>query len=79
MTVSNADDAFTLLADFHVMRDHQDCDTGIVQFMRLDATLIEKEDWPAAVWSANNRIFVIEMDGSAEEVLTVAESVTLIP
>lgn len=44
-----------------------------------DATLIEKDGWAAVVWSANNRLFVVEMDGTAEEVMKVAESVTLIP
>ncbi len=44
-----------------------------------DATLIEKDGWSAVVWSANNRLFVVEMDGSAEEVMKMAESVTLIP
>ena len=59
--------------------DTENAEITITQVNGIDATLIEKEDWSAAVWSANNRLFVIEMDGSAEEVLTIAESVTLTP
>lgn len=43
-----------------------------------EATLIEKEGWTAVVWSANNRLFIVDMDGEKDEVLRVAASVILI-
>ena len=43
-----------------------------------EATLIEKEGWTAIVWADSNRLFVVEMDGSKDEVINVAASVTMI-
>lgn len=43
-----------------------------------EATLIEKDGWTAVVWSANNRLFIVDMDGGKDEVLRVAASVILI-
>ena len=42
------------------------------------ATLIEKEGWTAVVWSANNRLFIVDIDGGKDDALRVAASVILI-
>ena len=44
----------------------------------VDATVIEKDGWVAIVWSANSRLFVIDMDGTKDEAIKVASSVTFI-
>ena len=43
-----------------------------------EATLIEKDSWTAVVWSANNRLFIVDMDGGKDEALRVAASVILV-
>lgn len=43
-----------------------------------EATLIEKDGWTAVVWSANNRLFIVDMDGGKDETLRVAASVILV-
>ena len=43
-----------------------------------EATLIEKNGWTAVVWSANNRLFIVDIDGGKDDVLRVAASVILI-
>ena len=43
-----------------------------------EATLIEKDGWTAVVWSANNRLFTVEIDGTKDAALRVAASVILI-
>lgn len=59
--------------------DTENAEISITQVNGIEATLIEKNGWAAVVWTANNRLFVIDMDGNAEEVLMVAASVTMIP
>ena len=44
----------------------------------VEATLIERDEWTSVVWSANNRLFIVEMNGGKDEVLRVAASVILI-
>lgn len=62
-----------------VSLDTEDAAVSTTNVNGAEATLIEKTGWSAVVWSANNRLFVVEMDGSAEETMNIAESVTLIP
>lgn len=59
--------------------DTEDAAVSATNVNGAEATLIEKAGWSAVVWSANNRLFVVEMAGSAEEVMKIAQSVTLIP
>ncbi len=62
-----------------VSLDTENAAVSTVQVNGAEATLIEKNGWVAVVWTANNRLFVVDMDGSAEEALKVANSVTMIP
>ncbi len=62
-----------------VSLDTEDAAVSTTNVNGAEATLIEKAGWSAVVWSANNRLFVVEMAGSAEEVMKIAQSVTLIP
>lgn len=62
-----------------VSLDTEDAAVSTTNVNGAEATLIEKAGWSAVVWSANNRLFVVEMDGSVEETVKIAESVTLIP
>ena len=58
--------------------DTENANLSSVFINGAEATLIEKEGWVAVVWSANNRLFIIEMDGTKDEALRVAASVILI-
>lgn len=62
-----------------VSLDSENASVSTVQVNGTEATLIEKNGWVAVVWNANNRLFVVDMDGSTEEVLKIAASVTMIP
>lgn len=62
-----------------VSLDTENASVSTVQVNGAEATLVEKNDWVAVVWNANNRLFVVDMDGNTEEVLKVAASVTMIP
>lgn len=62
-----------------VSLDTENAEISTTQINGIEATLIEKDGWVAVVWAANNRLFVIDMDGNIEEILKVAESVTMIP
>lgn len=43
-----------------------------------EAMIVEKDGIVTVIWSANNRCFVIELQGAKEEALRVATSVTLL-
>lgn len=58
--------------------DTENANLSSVFINGAEATLIEKNGWTAVVWSANNRFFIIEMDGVKDEALRVAASVILI-
>ena len=58
--------------------DTENANLSSVFINGAEATLIEKNGWTAVVWSANNRLFIIEMDGTKDEALRVAASVILI-
>ena len=65
--------------------DTENAKCSTVSVMGTDATLIKKNGRCAVVWAINNRLFIVDMDVSSEEadiardeVLKVAESVTLI-
>lgn len=58
--------------------DTENANLSSVFINGAEATLIEKDGWTAVVWSANNRLFIIEMDGAKDEALRVAASVILI-
>lgn len=62
-----------------VSLDTENAEMSKAQINGTEATLVEKNGWVAVVWAANNRFFVIDMDGNIEEILKVAESVTMIP
>ena len=58
--------------------DTENAKITAVELNGAEATLIEKEDWVTVIWLANNRLFSIDMQGSAEEALMVAASVMMI-
>ena len=62
----------------HISFDTENADVKAVQINGAEATLIEKEGWSTVIWSANNRLFVVDLKGEAEIALMVAASVTLI-
>ncbi len=62
----------------HISFDTENADVKAVQINGTEATLIEKEGWSTVIWSANNRLFVVDLKGEAEIALMVAASVTLI-
>lgn len=59
--------------------DTENATVSNMQVNGAEAILIEKNGWSAIVWSANNQLFVVEMDGSSEETVKIAESISLIP
>lgn len=62
----------------HISFDTENADVKAVQINGAEATLIKKEGWSTVIWSANNRLFVVDLKGEAEIALMVAASVTLI-
>ena len=58
--------------------DTENANLSSVLINGAEATLIEKDGWAAVVWSANNRLFTVEIDGTKEAALRVAASVILI-
>ncbi len=58
--------------------DTEDANISSLLINGAEATLIEKDDWTAVVWSANNRLFIVDLDGGKDETLRVAASVILI-
>ena len=58
--------------------DTENANLSSVLINGAEATLIEKDGWAAVVWSANNRLFTVEIDGTKDAVLRVAASVILI-
>ena len=58
--------------------DTENANLSSVFINGAEATLIEKDGWTAVVWSANNRLFIVDIDGGKDDVLRVAASVILI-
>ena len=58
--------------------DTENANLSSVLINGAEATLIEKNGWVAVVWTANNRLFIVDMNGSKDEVLRVAASVVMI-
>ena len=58
--------------------DTENANLSSVLINGAEATLIEKDGWAAVVWSANNRLFIVDIDGGKDDVLRVAASVILI-
>lgn len=58
--------------------DTENANLSSVFINGAEATLIEKEGWTAVVWSANNRLFIVDIDGGKDDALRVAASVILI-
>ena len=58
--------------------DTENANLSSVFINGAEATLIEKDSWTAVVWSANNRLFIVDMDGGKDEALRVAASVILV-
>ena len=58
--------------------DTENANLSSVFINGAEATLIEKNGWTAVVWSANNRLFIVDIDGGKDDVLRVAASVILI-
>ena len=58
--------------------DTENANLSSVFINGAEATLIEKDGWTAVVWSANNRLFTVEIDGTKDAALRVAASVILI-
>ena len=59
--------------------DTENAKCSTVRVNGAEATLIEKGEWTAVIWVAHNRMFTVDLDGSAEEVMRIAESIMLIP
>lgn len=59
--------------------DTENAIISTVEVNGIEATLIEKNGWVAVIWTAHNRFFSVDIDGSVEEALTVANSVVMIP
>ena len=59
--------------------DTENANVSTVLVNGVEATLIEKGGWTAVEWFANNRLFVVDMDGNVDEVMKVANSVVMIP
>ena len=58
--------------------DTENANASSLYINGAEATLIEKDGWTAVVWSANNRLFIVDMDGGKDEALRVAASVILV-
>ena len=58
--------------------DTEDANVSSIMINGASGTVIEKEGWIAIIWSANNRVFTVDMIGTKEEALRIAVSVTLI-
>lgn len=58
--------------------DTENANLSSVLINGAEATLIEKDGWAAVVWSANNRLFIVDIDGAKEDALRIAASVILI-
>ena len=58
--------------------DTENANLSSVFINGAEATLIEKDGWAAVVWSANNRLFIVDIDGGKDDALRVATSVILI-
>ena len=58
--------------------DTENANLSSVFINGAEATLIEKDGWAAVVWSANNRLFIVDIDGGKDDALRVAASVILI-
>lgn len=58
--------------------DTENANLSSVLINGAEATLIEKDGWTAVVWSANNRLFIVDIDGAKEDALRIAASVILI-
>ena len=58
--------------------DTENANLSSVFINGAEATLIEKDSWTAVVWSANNRLFIVDIDSGKDDALRVAASVILI-
>ena len=58
--------------------DTENANLSSVFINGAEAALIEKDSWAAVVWSANNRLFIVDIDGGKDDALRVAASVILI-
>ena len=58
--------------------DTENANLSSVFINGAEATLIEKDGWAAVVWSANNRLFIVDIDSGKDDALRVAASVILI-
>lgn len=58
--------------------DTENANLSTVLINGVEATLIEKDGWTAVVWSANNRLFIVDMDGEKDEALKTAASVIMV-
>ena len=58
--------------------DTENANLSSVLINGAEATLIKKDGWAAVVWSANNRLFIVDIDGGKDEALRVAASVILV-
>lgn len=58
--------------------DTENANVSSLHINGAEAALIEKDGWTAVVWSANNRLFIVDMDGGKDEALRVAASVILV-
>ena len=58
--------------------DTENANASSLYINGAEATLIEKDGWTAVVWSANNRLFIVDLDGGKDEALRVAASVILV-
>lgn len=58
--------------------DTENASLSTVLINGAEATLIEKDRWTAVVWSANNRLFIVDMDGEKDEALKIAASVIMV-
>ena len=58
--------------------DTENANLSSVFINGAEATLIEKDGWAAVVWSANNRLFIVDIDGGKDDALRDAASVILI-
>ena len=58
--------------------DTENANVKAVHINGAEAMFIEKEGWSAVIWSANNRLFIVDLKGEAEIALKVALSVTMI-
>lgn len=75
--LSFSEDTYTAVINL----DTEDAELSSVLINGAEATLIEKEGWVTVVWMANNRLFIVEIegiDGAKDAALQVASSVVFI-